>query len=149
MVRSAVWFKIDESGKSADGKWAATHKLYETNHIYTVRIPPKLKAGQYLVRHEMYVISPIAFEWFSNPLRSPLVLHCTQVCRIIQPNRRLRLIMPSIEFQHSVILVPNSTLAASKSRLRGRGPHFRPQAWFPSPVLTPQPLLVREILVSP
>ncbi|EAU87435.1 hypothetical protein CC1G_02194 [Coprinopsis cinerea okayama7 len=47
-----VWFKIDESGKFPDGKWAATHKLYETNHIYTVRIPPNLRPGQYLIRHE-------------------------------------------------------------------------------------------------
>ncbi|TFK25765.1 glycoside hydrolase [Coprinopsis marcescibilis] len=51
-----VWFKIDHSGKSADGKWAATDKLYETNHIYTVRIPPKLQAGQYLIRHEIIAL---------------------------------------------------------------------------------------------
>lgn len=50
---SAVWFKIAESGKTADGKWAATDLLTASNSIYTFTIPPKLKAGQYIVRHEM------------------------------------------------------------------------------------------------
>lgn len=50
---SAIWFKIAESGKTADGKWAATDGLYATNSIYTFTIPPKLEPGQYIVRHEM------------------------------------------------------------------------------------------------
>ena len=54
---SAVWFKIDESGKTADGLWAATDILTENNSIYTITIPPKLKPGQYIIRHEMYVRS--------------------------------------------------------------------------------------------
>ena len=52
---NANWFKIDESGKTADGKWAATDLLYASDSIYTFTIPPKLKAGQYIVRHEMCV----------------------------------------------------------------------------------------------
>lgn len=52
---SSVWFKIDEAGKTADGKWAATDGLYATDSIYTITIPPKLKAGQYIIRHEMFV----------------------------------------------------------------------------------------------
>ncbi|KAI0741442.1 hypothetical protein C8Q80DRAFT_1273876 [Daedaleopsis nitida] len=45
-----------ESGKTADGKWAAT------DSIYTFTIPPKLKlkADQYIVRHEMCA-APVFF----------------------------------------------------------------------------------------
>ncbi|KAI0718971.1 glycoside hydrolase family 61 protein [Cerioporus squamosus] len=52
----AVWFKIDESGKTADGKWAATDLLTASNSIYTFTIPPKLKAGQYIIRHEIIAL---------------------------------------------------------------------------------------------
>lgn len=51
--RSAVWFKVAESGKTADGKWAATDLLTASGSVYTFTIPPKLKAGQYIIRHEM------------------------------------------------------------------------------------------------
>ena len=50
----AVWFKVDESGKTADGKWAATDILTENNSIYTFTIPKNLRPGQYIIRHEMY-----------------------------------------------------------------------------------------------
>jgi Auxiliary Activity family 9 (formerly GH61) len=50
---SAVWFKIDQTGKSAGNKWAATDGLYANGHVYSLRIPPKLKPGQYIMRHEM------------------------------------------------------------------------------------------------
>ena len=49
---SAVWFKVDEAGLE-DGKWAATDILSENNSIYTFTIPGSLKAGQYIIRHEM------------------------------------------------------------------------------------------------
>jgi hypothetical protein len=52
---SAVWFKIDQSGKDSSGKWAAAEKLVANNGIYKFTIPPKLKAGQYIIRHEMSV----------------------------------------------------------------------------------------------
>ncbi|KAF9002942.1 glycoside hydrolase family 61 protein F [Cyathus striatus] len=52
----AVWFKIDEAGKTSDGKWAATDILNITNYVYTFTIPPKLKAGQYIVRHEIIAL---------------------------------------------------------------------------------------------
>ncbi|KAF8906342.1 glycosyl hydrolase family 61-domain-containing protein [Mucidula mucida] len=52
----AVWFKIDEAGYE-DGKWAATDILTgEQNSIWTVTIPAGLKAGQYLVRHELIAL---------------------------------------------------------------------------------------------
>ncbi|KAI0743742.1 glycoside hydrolase family 61 protein F [Daedaleopsis nitida] len=53
---SAVWFKIAEAGKTADGKWAATDLLSASNSIYTFTIPSKLKAGQYIVRHEIIAL---------------------------------------------------------------------------------------------
>ncbi|RDB18186.1 Polysaccharide monooxygenase Cel61a [Hypsizygus marmoreus] len=49
---SAVWFKVAQAGKDSAGKWAATDGLYATNSVYTFTIPPKLKAGQYIIRHE-------------------------------------------------------------------------------------------------
>ncbi|KAI0769358.1 glycoside hydrolase family 61 protein [Trametes elegans] len=52
----AVWFKIDEAGKTADGKWAATDILSADDSIWTITIPPKLKAGQYLIRHEIIAL---------------------------------------------------------------------------------------------
>ncbi|KAF9468467.1 glycoside hydrolase family 61 protein [Collybia nuda] len=54
--KSAVWFKVHESGKNSAGKWAATDLLYASNHIYTFTIPPKLKAGQYIIRHEIIAL---------------------------------------------------------------------------------------------
>lgn len=50
---SAVWFKVHQLGKTSDGKWAATDLLTASKSIYTFTIPAKLKAGQYLIRHEM------------------------------------------------------------------------------------------------
>lgn len=50
---SAVWFKIAQAGKDSSGKWAAPDGLKATNSVYTFTIPPKLQAGQYIVRHEM------------------------------------------------------------------------------------------------
>ncbi|KDN38547.1 hypothetical protein RSAG8_09436, partial [Rhizoctonia solani AG-8 WAC10335] len=52
---SAVWFKIDEQGLS-NGKWAATDVLTENKSIYTFKIPASLKAGQYLIRHEIIAL---------------------------------------------------------------------------------------------
>ncbi|CAA7265680.1 unnamed protein product [Cyclocybe aegerita] len=53
---SAVWFKVAESGKTSDGKWAASDLLYASNHIYTFRIPPRLQPGQYIIRHEIIAL---------------------------------------------------------------------------------------------
>ncbi|KAI0043234.1 lytic polysaccharide monooxygenase [Auriscalpium vulgare] len=53
---SAVWFKVAESGKTSDGKWASTDLLTATDSIYTFTVPPKLKAGQYIVRHEIVAL---------------------------------------------------------------------------------------------
>ncbi|KAK1225034.1 hypothetical protein PQX77_012033 [Marasmius sp. AFHP31] len=50
---SAVWFKVAHAGKTADGKWAATDGLYATNSVYSFTIPKNLKAGQYIIRHEL------------------------------------------------------------------------------------------------
>ncbi|TEB39530.1 glycoside hydrolase family 61 protein [Coprinellus micaceus] len=52
----AVWFKIDHVGKDQNGKWTAVDALTGPNTVYSVRIPPKLKPGQYLVRHEILAL---------------------------------------------------------------------------------------------
>ncbi|KAF8884525.1 glycoside hydrolase family 61 protein F [Infundibulicybe gibba] len=53
---SAVWFKVAEAGKTPDGKWASTDLLSASNNIYTFTIPPKLMAGQYIIRHEIIAL---------------------------------------------------------------------------------------------
>ncbi|KAL0061762.1 hypothetical protein AAF712_011365 [Marasmius tenuissimus] len=53
---SAVWFKVAHAGKTADGKWAATDGLYATNSVYSFTIPKNLKAGQYIIRHELIAL---------------------------------------------------------------------------------------------
>ncbi|PGG98974.1 hypothetical protein AJ80_09429 [Polytolypa hystricis UAMH7299] len=45
---SAVWFKIAEDGKHADGSWASTP--------YTFTIPQNLAPGNYIVRHELWAL---------------------------------------------------------------------------------------------
>lgn len=54
-MESAVWFKIDEAGLD-NGKWAATDVLLGNKGIWTVTIPASLKAGQYLIRHEIIAL---------------------------------------------------------------------------------------------
>ncbi|KAH0579515.1 hypothetical protein H2248_002370 [Termitomyces sp. 'cryptogamus'] len=53
---SAVWFKVAESGKDSSGLWAATDLLTASKSVYTFTIPPKLKAGQYIIRHEIIAL---------------------------------------------------------------------------------------------
>lgn len=53
----AVWFKIDEAGWTAANGWAATDVLTnKLNSIWPVTIPANLKAGQYLLRHEIIAL---------------------------------------------------------------------------------------------
>ncbi|KAI0645728.1 glycosyl hydrolase family 61-domain-containing protein [Trametes meyenii] len=54
---NAKWFKIDQAGYS-DGKWAAT-KLIENGFKWTSTIPSELKAGEYLVRHEIVALHSV------------------------------------------------------------------------------------------
>lgn len=49
----AVWFKVAEAGKTADGLWASTDILTENDSIYTFTVPATLQPGHYIVRHEM------------------------------------------------------------------------------------------------
>ncbi|KAF5353362.1 hypothetical protein D9756_007862 [Leucocoprinus leucothites] len=52
----AVWFKVHEIGKDSSGKWAATDILTANGSIYTFTVPKNLKAGQYLIRHEIIAL---------------------------------------------------------------------------------------------
>ena len=50
-----MWFKVDEAGYE-DGKWAATDIMVtQQNNVWYWTLPSGLQAGQYLVRHEMFV----------------------------------------------------------------------------------------------
>ncbi|CAE6463629.1 unnamed protein product [Rhizoctonia solani] len=54
--KNAVWFKVAEQGYE-NGKWAATDILTgENNSIARFTIPASLKAGQYLIRHEIIAL---------------------------------------------------------------------------------------------
>ncbi|KAF7350226.1 hypothetical protein MVEN_01326000 [Mycena venus] len=59
---AAVWFKVAQSGKTAAGLWAATDLLTASNSVYSFTIPAKLKAGQYIIRHEIIALHS-AFEY--------------------------------------------------------------------------------------
>ena len=52
----AVFFKVAEAGKTADGLWAATDIPSANDSIYTFTIPASLKPGQYIVRHEIIAL---------------------------------------------------------------------------------------------
>jgi len=55
----ASWFKIDEagllSGTVGKGEWGGA-KMVADNSSWTSTIPPSLKAGNYLLRHEMIAL---------------------------------------------------------------------------------------------
>ncbi|KAI0329410.1 hypothetical protein GY45DRAFT_1253005 [Cubamyces sp. BRFM 1775] len=53
-VSGAKWFKIDAAGYS-NGKWAAT-QLIDNGFKWTSTVPSELKAGEYLVRHEIVAL---------------------------------------------------------------------------------------------
>ncbi|KAI0358477.1 hypothetical protein OH77DRAFT_1397441 [Trametes cingulata] len=54
---NAKWFKIDAAGYS-NGKWAAT-QLIENGNQWTSTVPKELKAGEYLVRHEIVALHSV------------------------------------------------------------------------------------------
>ena len=113
---SAVWFKIAESGKTADGKWAATDLLTATDSIYTFTIPPKLQPGQYIIRHEMCVVLTLN----SKVLTDGYAQH--------RPARRFRIsrcpVLPG--------LGSGCRSPASRSESVDLVPHSRPRALCPS-----------------
>ncbi|KAF9048957.1 glycoside hydrolase family 61 protein F [Panaeolus papilionaceus] len=53
---SAVWFKVHEQGKDSSGRWAAAELLLANKGIYSFTIPPKLRPGQYIIRHEILAL---------------------------------------------------------------------------------------------
>ncbi|KAG2006269.1 hypothetical protein CC2G_002600 [Coprinopsis cinerea AmutBmut pab1-1] len=58
----AVWFKIHHEGRTSDGKWASVEVLNENGGAAFARIPPKLRPGQYIIRHEIIALH-FAFEY--------------------------------------------------------------------------------------
>ncbi|KAI0775751.1 glycosyl hydrolase family 61-domain-containing protein [Trametes elegans] len=53
-INDLEWFKVDAEGYS-NGKWAST-KLIENGSKWTSTIPSELKAGNYLMRHEIIAL---------------------------------------------------------------------------------------------
>ena len=59
--KTAVWFKIAEQGRSADKKTWGTDPLTKPGNAgYTYTIPECIKAGHYLVRHELVALHDAA-----------------------------------------------------------------------------------------
>jgi Auxiliary Activity family 9 (formerly GH61) len=54
-ANKASWFKIHEGGMLEGPVRWATSKLIRANNSLTVTIPSSLKAGNYLIRHELIV----------------------------------------------------------------------------------------------
>ncbi|RDX45723.1 glycoside hydrolase [Lentinus brumalis] len=54
----AEWFKIEEDGLRSDGTWAM-QDLYEGKSA-TVTLPSNIKAGEYLIRHELIALHTAA-----------------------------------------------------------------------------------------
>lgn len=54
--KKAVWFKVAQDGKHADGTWGVTPLMKNGNAGYTYTIPQCLKPGHYLVRHELIAL---------------------------------------------------------------------------------------------
>ncbi|KDQ15547.1 glycoside hydrolase family 61 protein [Botryobasidium botryosum FD-172 SS1] len=66
------WFKISQE-TYANGEWASD-KFAKNNHSWTVTIPPKIAAGDYLLRHET-----IALHGASNPGGAQFYPVCVQL----------------------------------------------------------------------
>ncbi|KAK5688315.1 hypothetical protein LTS10_000293 [Elasticomyces elasticus] len=68
LKKSTVWFKIAEGGKttSADGSvsWATDPLTLPNNKGYTYTIPACLKAGTYVVRHELVALHAAPAQFF-------------------------------------------------------------------------------------
>ena len=71
MLHSAVWFKVAQEGKTgsgSSGQWASTYGFQRNNFTATVTIPENIRPGQYILRHEMYVLIdlPLKFAFFDT-----------------------------------------------------------------------------------
>lgn len=49
------WFKIDEAGLYSDGTWASD-KLIADGNTWTLSLPSSIKAGNYVLRHELLAL---------------------------------------------------------------------------------------------
>lgn len=60
---SAVWFKVHQQGRQGtSNSWAASPLMVPGNAGYSYTIPSCLKAGNYLVRHELIALhSAVSF----------------------------------------------------------------------------------------
>jgi hypothetical protein len=128
---SAVWFKVAQSGKATDGTWAAPTALLASNSIYTFTVPSALAPGQYLIRHEMFVL-PIIYD-LSTINRSLTASPCTRrtptlVLRSTRVARRYR-------SRARAQRLPRAPIS-SRSRVLTLGPPLESCTTF-TPVSTP------------
>ncbi|KAJ7288324.1 glycosyl hydrolase family 61-domain-containing protein [Mycena rebaudengoi] len=52
----ASWFKIEETGRDADGKWVQARINSTASTTANITLPSTLAAGQYLLRHEIIAL---------------------------------------------------------------------------------------------
>lgn len=55
-LSGAQWFKISQAGWDKDKGWASVDQLFAQDHNWPVTIPAQLKAGQYVLRHELVAL---------------------------------------------------------------------------------------------
>lgn len=127
----AQWFKIDEAGWTKEDGWAGTDVLTnKLNSIWPVQIPANLKAGQYLLRHEIIALHSAG----TYP-----GAQCTPASHA--PATLLRGLLTCVRAQ--------STPAASSSRSRALVARSRPTVSSPSPVGTSPPSLALSTTCTP
>lgn len=74
------WVKIFEEGEYAPNQWAVVPKLTGNKGVHSVKIPPGLKAGQYLLRPELVTLHEAEVAHTANRNRGvQLYMECVQV----------------------------------------------------------------------
>lgn len=74
------WVKIFEEAEYEKDKWAVVPKLRDNKGVHSVRVPPGLKAGRYLVRPELLTLHEADVAMTKNPDRGiQLYMECIQI----------------------------------------------------------------------
>lgn len=71
------FFKIDHAGLLKDGTWI-TDSIRKHNNSYTVKVPSDLKAGKYVLRHELLALHVAAQKNGAQVSKTPLPPECTE-----------------------------------------------------------------------
>jgi len=74
------WVKIFEEGEYAPNQWAVVPKLVSNKGLHSVKIPPNLAPGQYLIRPELITLHEAEVSHTANANRGvQLYMECIQL----------------------------------------------------------------------